>query len=70
MMKTHAIHIECPEREFTVRFLQCGTVRRATRWREVAVLAETKEGAEKICRSRFPRGERYCVVAMRDGSAA
>lgn len=59
-----AAHIEPPEVEFVVRFVKFGTETRSAQAYEVKVLARTKPGALKICKSRVKRADRFAVVSQ------
>jgi hypothetical protein len=59
-----ASHIEAPQVEFEVRFVKFGTERHPARTCEVKVLAQTKTGALKICRSQVKRADRFTVVSQ------
>lgn len=49
--------IERPERVFEIDMVVFGTVDRIARQRTIRVLAQTAQGARRICRSRYSRCE-------------
>ena len=59
-----ATHIESPEIEFVVQFVKFGTETRPAEKCEVKVLASTKPGALRICRSQVKRADRFAVVSQ------
>jgi hypothetical protein len=59
-----ATHIEPPEIEFVVRFVKFGTETRSAQECEVKVLAKSKPGAIKICKSHVKRADRFAVVSQ------
>ena len=60
----HASQIEAPEVEFVVQFVKFGTETRPAEKCEVKVLASTKPGALRICRSQVKRADRFAVVSQ------
>jgi hypothetical protein len=59
-----ATHIEPPEIEFVVRFVKFGTETRPAQQCEAKVLAKTKPGALRICKSQVKRADRFVVVSQ------
>ena len=62
--------IERPERVYEIDMVLFGTVDRQAMLRTIRVLAQTAQGAKRICRSRYRRCEIRSARAVREQPVA